>query len=495
MRFRLLVFSVFIITVSACTQPKTITILHTNDMHASFIPRSATWVRTDPKPLVGGFNELAYAVDSIRAAVPATLLLDAGDVMTGNPISDMEYGGAEGGALFEMMNRIGYDAWAPGNHDLDISQENLRALIRIAKFPSLSANLVNNDGAFAVGNTGYTIIERGGLRIGVFGLMLQRLAGVVNQNNLVGIRVLSPVETAQRMVNELKPRTDLIIALTHQGADEDSILATQVAGLDIIVGGHSHTRIQTPKVVNDVIVVQAGGYCENLGILELTVDNGRVVSHNGRLHQLWAREGRTSRLTPLIDSLKGEIDKAYAEVVATLQNDWKRASGKETNIGNFIIGAMAEAAGAEIGFANSHGIRKDVAAGPLTKRDLYEVLPFRNVLVTFQLSGKQLRSIMNYYLTRKPAIEFTGIHCEWKKTQDDKVEVVSVKVNGKPVDDNRMYTCATSDFFAGQSKGYIGMEIEQPVFLNRTIYDVAVDAAKKAGTIATKIENRVKEVQ
>ncbi len=495
MRFRFLVLSTCFLTASACTQPKTITILHTNDMHASFIPRPATWMRTDPKPMVGGFNELTYAVDSIRAVVPATLLLDAGDVMTGNPISDISYGGAEGGALFEMMNRIGYDASAPGNHDLDISQENLRALIRIAKFPALSANLVNNDGKFAVGNTDHTIIERDGLRIGIFGIMLQRLAGVVNQNNLVGIKVLSPVETAQRMINELKPRTDLVIALTHQGADEDSTLATQLTGLDVIIGGHSHTRIQRPKIVNNVVIAQAGANCENLGILELTVENDRVISHNGRLLQLWAREGRQSRLSPFIDSLKQEIDREYAEVIATLKGDWKRASGKETSIGNFIITAMADAAGAEIGFANSHGIRKDVAAGPLTKRDLYEVLPFRNVLVTFQLSGKHIRSIMSHYLNRKPAIEFTGIHCTWKRTQNGNIEIVSLQVNGRPVDDDRMYTCATSDFFAGQSQGYIGMEIGQPVFLNKTVFEAVEQAARKTGTITTTIENRIKEVQ
>lgn len=496
MRFRISLIAVALLLVSSCTftQQKTITILHTNDLHASFIPRQATWVRSDPKPMVGGFNELAYAIDSIRSVVPATLLLDAGDVMTGNPISDIPYKGAEGGALFEMMNRIGYDAWAPGNHDLDISQDNLRALIRIAEFPSLSANLVNDAGELAVGNTASTIIERGGLRIGIFGLMLQRLAGVVNQNNIVGIRVLSPVETAQRMIDELKPKTDLVIAVTHQGADEDSMLAASVTGLDVIVGGHSHTRLQRPKVVNDVIIVQAGGYCENLGILELTVENGRVVRHNGRLLQLWAREGRTSRLSSFIDSMKTEIDRVYAEVIATLKEDWKRASGKESNIGNFIINAMKEAAGAEIGFANSHGIRKDVAAGPLTKRDVYEVLPFRNVLVTFQLSGKQLRSIMDYYLNRKPAIEFTGIACEWKKAADGKAEVVGIKVNGTPVDDSRMYTCATSDFFAGQSKQYIGMELDRVIFLNDTVFDVVVAAARKAKVISSPIENRVREV-
>ena len=107
-------------------QPKTITILHTNDIHASFVPHEAVWVKENPKPLVGGFNELSFVVDSLRHVKPVTLLLDAGDVMTGNPITEYTYGGAEGGALFEMMNRIGYELWTPGNHDFDISSANLR---------------------------------------------------------------------------------------------------------------------------------------------------------------------------------------------------------------------------------------------------------------------------------------------------------------------------------------------------------------------------------
>jgi 2',3'-cyclic-nucleotide 2'-phosphodiesterase (5'-nucleotidase family) len=494
MRIKLLILISVSVLWSAFSQQTTLTILHTNDMHASFVPHEATWSKSTPKPMVGGFNELVYAVDSIRATASAILLLDAGDVMTGNPISDMEYGGAQGGALFEMMNRIGYDASCPGNHDLDISQDNLRALVKIEKFPSLSANLVDNNGKFPVGNKDYTIIERGGLKIGIFGLMLQDLAGMVNQNNIVGLRVLSPVETTQRLVKELDPKTDLIIAVTHEGADEDSMLAANVSGLDVIVGGHSHTRLPSPKFVNNVIIVQAGSNCENLGVLELTVENDRVVNYNGRLLQLWTREGLTTRLSPFIDSLKTVIDKAYAEVIATLKDDWKRGDG-ETLIGNFITGAMAEAAHAEIGFTNNHGFRKDMSAGPLTKRDLYEILPFRNVLVTFQLSGKQLRSIMMYYLKRKPAIQITGVRCQWKRAQSGEVEIVQLAVNGQPVNDDKMYICATSDFFAGQSKQYIGMEIGQPIFSNKTVFDVVETAARNARVISSKVEGRFQQIQ
>lgn len=497
MCFRAMMFELVAVLVSACNLSQgqqSITILHTNDMHAKFIPHQAFWVRSDPKPMVGGFNELAYCVDSIRGATPSTLLLDAGDVMTGNPISDMEYRGAQGGALFEMMSRIGYDASCPGNHDLDISQENLRGLAAIGTFPSLSANLVNDDGELSLGTREYTIVERGGLKIGIFGLMLQNLAAMVNQNNIVGLRVLSPIETARRIVAELEPKTDMLIAVTHQGVDEDSALAANVMGLNVIVGGHSHTRLRTPKVVNNVVIVQAGVDCENLGVLDVTIENKRVVKYNGQLLQLWAHEGRATRLSPFIDSIRTVIDREYSEVIATLKEDWKRGNG-ETGIGNFVTGAMAEAAGATIGFTNTHGLRKDLAAGPLTKRDLYEVLPFRNVLATFQISGKDLHSIMLYYVTKKPAIQITGVTCRWRRTSGGDIEIVKLEVNGKPVDKRRMYICATSDFFAGQAKGYIGQEIERPVFLHQTVFEAVEKAARKAMVISSKIENRFQEVQ
>jgi 2',3'-cyclic-nucleotide 2'-phosphodiesterase (5'-nucleotidase family) len=493
-RFLFAVLGVLVCLTSTQAQQHTITILHTNDMHAKFIPHQAFWIKSDSKPMVGGFNELVYIVDSIKGATPATLLLDAGDVMTGNPISDMEYKSTQGGALFEMMSRIGYDASSPGNHDLDISQDNLRGLLKIATFPSLSANLVNNEGEMTLGNRDYTIIERGGLKVGIFGLMLQNLAGMVNQSNIVGLKVLSPIETARRIIAELEPKTDCIIALTHQGVEDDSALAESVTGLNVIVGGHSHSRLRRPKVVNNVVIVQAGADCENLGVLDLTIENKRVIKHNGQLLQLWAHEGRMTRLSPFIDSLRTEIDKEYSEVIATLKDDWKRGPG-ETGIGNFVTGAMVEAAGAEIGFTNNHGLRKDLVAGPLTKRDLYEVLPFRNMLATFQISGKDLRSIMMYYLTKKPAVQITGVMCQWRRTDGGDIEIVKLEVNGKPADDSRMYICATSDFFAGQSNGYIGREIEQPVFLRQTVFEAVEDAARKAKVIASTVENRFQEIK
>lgn len=470
---------------------RTLTILHTNDIHASFIPHEAVWMKESPKPLVGGMKELEFRVDSIRKLNPNVLLFDAGDVMTGNPISDMLYKGAEGGALYEMMNMLRYDASCLGNHEFDISQENAARLLKVANFPILSANLVNAKNEFPVNNRDYVILERGGLRIGVFGLMLQGLAGVVNQQNIVGIKVLSPEETAQKIIDKIDAETDLIIAITHMGIEDDTTLAAKVRGLDIIVGGHSHTRLQKPRVVNGVVIVQAGARCENLGVLEVTVEHDKVAAHDGKLIQLWARPDRPqTRLSAFVDSINTEIEKTFDEVLAELKHDWERGRG-ESNIGNFLADAQRAAAQADVAFMNTNGIRANVGAGPLTRRELFEVLPFRNTLVTFQLSGAQLKKAVLFGLQAGDPLQTSGLKGTWRKKSDGSAEFLKLEVGGKPVDDKKMYVCAASDFMVGQGKKYFGFDIPAPNVSRQTLFDAVANEVRKAKVIATSIEGRL----
>ncbi len=438
--------------------PRTLTILHTNDMHATFVPREAMWVKTTPRPMVGGFARLQAVADSVRAGRTDVLMMDAGDVMTGNPITERFYRKASGGALFEMMNMIGYDVWCPGNHDLDISQDNLRGLVSIARFPTVSANLLNDRLEFPLGNRPYVILERGGIRIGVIGIMSQELSSLVNQNNLVGLRVLSPVETVQRYIDELDPKTDLLIALTHQGVDEDSALASEVRGLDVIVGGHSHTRLKKPKVVNDVIIVQTGANTENLGVLDLTVADDRVERYDGRLITLWAGQDRpANRVGVFADSLHKEIETEYSEVIGVLREDWIRRDTL-TAFASFVTEAQRAAVQADVAFMNVHGIRKDIAAGPLTKRDLFEALPFRNALTTFQLSGKELRQVLDHAVRTRQAIYVTGISGQWQKKPDSILVWSGLRVGSSVIDDKRLYSCTASDYFVGEARRYLGLQ-------------------------------------
>lgn len=491
----LLVFCV-IVPLIALPRPKSITILHTNDMHASFIPFEAVWVKQNPKPSVGGFNELSFVIDSLRHVRPVTLLLDAGDVMTGNPITEYIYKGAEGGALFEMMNRMGYEAWELGNHDFDISQENLRKLSGIAAFPTLCANVVDTLNRFPVNNKEYVIIEKDGLKIGVIGIMSKDFYTLLNQNSSAGIKILPPVETAKRLAELLSPKTDLLIALTHEGVEDDSILAMNVKGLDVIVGGHSHTRLRHPKKVNGVLIVQTGSNCENLGVLDLKVERHHIISYDGNLIQLWYNSARPKTdLSRFIDSIKTKIDKDYAEIIGTLKTDWIRGRNGESGIGDFIADAQREAAGADVAFMNDHGIRKDMAAGPITKRDLFEILPFRNLLTKFELTGRQIRNIIEYYINTDAPIQTSGILCEWRRNDQGGIAFSKFLVNGKTLVDSVKYVGAASDYIMGEAQKYLGIEVSKLINLNRTVYAVVEKKIRALKEISSIVEHRIRRIQ
>lgn len=472
----------------ATGQEKTITVIHTNDMHAAFLPREAYWIKDKPRPLVGGFPTLQYLIDSIRMADPPVLLLDGGDVMTGNPVTDRPYKGAEGGILFDMMNMMGYDAWCPGNHDFDISQDNFSKLVRIARFPTLSANLVDDFGKPQFGQQPYAIIERGDLRVGIIGLMSQYMVNLVNQNNLVGIKVLSPSETLRKYARIIEPRVDLLIALTHQGVEEDSLLALEVPQIDLIVGGHSHTRLKSARRVNGVLIVQAGSNTENLGYIKVSVENGRVVKYDSRLIPAWQRPGiPRTRLAVLADSMQASIDQEYSLVLGTLTGDWTRKDKSQSAIGTFFAEAQRTALRADVAFMNSQGIRKDMPAGPVTKRDMFELLPFRNAMGTFQLRGYDLRNIVQYYLDQGPSIQIAGLSARYRKQKDGPAVITGILVGDSPLDDQRMYVCAASDYFIGESKRYLGLEIHNAIYVQRTLFAVCEEAFRSASPVTPTV--------
>ena len=456
-------------------------------------------MKTDPKPMVGGFQELWWMVDSIKKAKGAVLLLDGGDVMTGTPISEFDYKGSTGGALFEMMNKIGYDAWTIGNHDLDISQENLRQHTNIAKFVTVSANLTDSLGQFPFNHKDYVITNKNGIRIGVIGLITTDLFHVTNTRNLQGLKVLSPIEVTQKIIDKIKDETDLIVAVTHEGVDEDSVLAVGTQGLNVIIGGHSHTRLRTPKVVHDVIICQTGSNCENLGELELTFENKKVTKFDGKLLSLWARNNRPDNdMSSFISEFKAKIDKEYGEVLGTLVTDWKRIGRGESNIGNFVADAIREGAIADVAVTNSSGIRKDMNAGPIRKLDLFEIMPFRNSLCSFTMSGKEVKAFAQRYAQTlaegTASIQVSALKCTWKRLPEG-IAIEHLTINGKDVDENKSYTCATSDFVINQGDKYLGFIPENVVYSDTTVFQALVTKVLREKTIDSKIENRFQEIQ
>jgi 5'-nucleotidase / UDP-sugar diphosphatase len=490
----LLLTSTLLIALPVLAQPKQITILHTNDMHASFLPHEAYWIRTTPKPLVGGFNELAFAIDSVKKTRTATLLIDAGDLMTGNPITDRVYKGAEGGGLVQMLNLMGYEGWEPGNHDFDISYANFLKLTRIAQFPVFTANLVDLQSGHPITGKEYIIVEKNGLKIGIFGLMSQEYYNLVSVNSAKGVKLLPYITEAKRMIDLLRPKTDLLIALTHTGVDDDSVLAVSVKGIDVIIGGHSHTRLRKPKHINGVIIAQAGSNAENLGVLDLTVENKTVTKWDGSLNQLWYHPDRKTAVTALVDSFQTEIKKEYDQVIANVVTSGK-TEDSESGLGLFLAAAHKNAAHTDIGFMNTGGVRKRLLPGPITKQDLFEVLPFRNLLMKFSLSGTQVRGLALHMIKNHPGILVSGLECEWKRNEAGEVEIVKLLVGKKPLDERATYTAAASDYVMGEAKRYLGIDAPELTYTEMTVFNAILKEVVAMKTIELKSERPFKEIK
>jgi len=496
-RQTLFLFSIFLFSLYniACAQPKALTILHTNDLHANFLPHEAAWIRSEPKPLVGGLLELQYAIDSVRKTKTNVLTLDAGDDMTGNPISEILEKNAYGGGFIEMLNHMGYEAWTPGNHDLDISQENLRNLIAIAKHPAVNANAVDSAGNHVLNTKPYIILNKDGIRVGLIGLITEELFHVTNTNNLKGLKLLPVIETTQKIIDEIDDQTDLIVAVTHKGVDEDSVLAMNTKGLDIIIGGHSHTRLKTPKFINNVIIAQTGANCENLGVIDLEVENDKVTKYNGELVQLWKHESLPANdLSKLIDEFKSRIEKEYGVEVGSLTEDWKR-SNNETSIGYFVADAIRLGGNADLGVTNSSGIRKDLLKGPVTKLNLFEVGPFRNFVCTFSLSGKEVRALiqkhLNALVNNKANLQYAGVHCTYS-VNGTEATIEKLSIGDSELDDAKTYTVATTDFLINQADKYLGFIPNASTPTEETMFNAMVSKVTKEKGLTTPAMQFVK---
>ncbi len=431
---------------------------------------------------------------------PGSLYLDAGDAMTGNPICNMEYRGVKGGAMLELFSRCGIAAECLGNHEFDLGAEHLRQYVAAASHPILAANLNEKADGRAVTAASH-VFEVNGLRVGVIGLLLDDLAGVVARTSLEPFAIEDAATTARAQIAALEEQTDVLVLLTHMGVEADSVLATRVAGADVIVGGHSHTRLHQPRRVNDVLIVQAGEHLKNLGMLTLAIDGKRVVAYSDTLLELVATDMRqTNNVALLCDSLEVAIQAQYGQVIGTLAEPWKHGYYMGSNVGNWICDQLRKRYKADIAIVNAGGIRKDVASGPITMLDVAELLPFTNSVVTFDATGAELiklatEQIHAQGLHRHGALEMSGMRIVYKTGADSAV-LWSLQAAGAAIDTARTYRVASIDYVAvSQWAEYLGFAPRHLELTEDLLSDAMIDEIRKApGPIRADAEPRIVEM-
>ncbi len=477
--------------------PWNLTIFHTNDIHGGFLAEPATW--RDDRAMVGGFAALASHLAEQRADAPASLLLDGGDFMTGNPVCDIPVDGVKGAAIVEMMNLAGYEASVVGNHEFDNGRENLQKLERAAGFPLLAADILDENGDPEFPDAP-VIIEKGGLKIGVMGVSCEDLFAVTADSRVEGLKLRKQAAVVREMASALDPVTDLMVLITHNGVRGDTLLARGIAdaGIDVIVGSHSHTRLKQPLLIGNVLVVQAGSHLKNLGRLDLQVADDRVVSYSGRLITLYA-EGRSAgpELGALIDRYAGMLQEMYGQEIGRLAVDWRRTGRAESNIGDWLADALRDAAGADVGLINSGTIRKNISAGPVTALDIHQLLPFSNTLVVFEADADQLRAIAAENARsavggRHGILQVSGLTYRYRAAGED-AEMIEVKVGGQPLESGRVYKVACPDYVVQKADLYLDIPAPATEYAGMTITEAVLRAVRTAGTVTSRVEGRIVE--
>ena len=314
------------------------------------------------------------------------------------------------------------------------------------------------------------------------------------KKNLAGIKVDDTAQTAQRLINKIDPKTDLIILLTHEGDDNDMELAQQIKNADIIVGAHSHTRIEKPIVKNGVIIVQAGSKSRYLGRLTVDVAGDTVTSFDGELIPTWndSVKAPNPEMKKLVDGFQSQITADYGRQIGALKTAWRKNNDVETNLGDYISDVMRLTAKTDIAFLNSGGIRKSLPAGPITKMDVMEILPFSNYVVSFKFTGRQLAQIMTRALQNNVfgdsgILQVSGLKCAYK-VGDRTVKITSLMVNGEKVQPDNVYSAATVDFVLGGLEDY---EFRDVVTTPQLLSDMVIEFIEAHPQVDTSIEARI----
>jgi len=435
---------------SAWAREAQLRLLHMNDFHGFVLPHKATGAEEEE----GGIAYLAYQVKELRRQKP-TLLLSAGDMIQGDNWANL----FQGVSVIALMNTMSFDAMVLGNHEFDFGREVLEKLIAMARFPVLGANVTGVQGLKAS-----VIKTKGGLKVGIIGVVAKNTPVTTHPRNVKGLTFIPPEEAVRRAVAKLRPQVDLIIVLSHMGYPEDRQLATQVKGIDVIVGGHSHIKLEKQAVVDGVIIAQAYQHGRVLGILDLTWRDGKIVRHEGRLLPIKPVPGQeepaiaalVARYQDRVENLLGE---QVGQIDVDLDGEQEHVRTRETNLGNLVADIMRIKAKADVALINGGGIRKSIAKGAVQRRDVYATLPFDNYLVALRLTGQQLRDTLEHGVSRVEDKsgrfpQVSGLSFTYNPQAPPGSRVKEVLVGGQLLDPKREYAVATNDFLAAGGDGF-----------------------------------------
>jgi 5'-nucleotidase len=403
----------------------------------------------------GGIARVLTLKKEIQKQSPHTLLLLSGDTISPS-VESITYQGAQ---MIDAWNAAELDYATFGNHEFDFGPDVLRQRMKESNFKWIVANVIDRKTGKPFGDAPpFVIREFDGVKIGIFGLTLEETK--VTSRPGPDVEFLNPCETARKTVAEIHARgVKTVIALTHLSMSEDKQVA-RCADVDVIIGGHEHTLLESAAGGTPIFKMTADG--RELGQIDLNISRstGSVESIDWKVIPV-TRQIKEDQRFAAIYRKYGALLKELSQFAGrtAVELDARSAAGRtqETNIGDFIADAFRTATGADVGLMNGGSIRADeiIRSGPLTKRDVLSILPFKNKVVKLALTGATLRQALEHGVARSAEDaepgrfpQVSGIRFTFDATRPPGSRIVDLTINGRPLDEKKTYTLATTDYVA-----------------------------------------------
>jgi 2',3'-cyclic-nucleotide 2'-phosphodiesterase (5'-nucleotidase family) len=358
-------------------------------------------------------------------------------------------------------------------------------------------------GVDLAGVSPYTVLDLDGLQIGVLGLTYHDLNTIVKASAIKGLHSLSPVETTMRYLPELQEQSDLVIVLSHLGLEGDRALAEAVPDIPLIVGGHSHSALHGGLRVGETLIVQAGAHGTLLGHVELALQPRRkrlsLDDTTARLIPVSGRGSESRETAKVVAHWAEEAEQVGSTVVGESAQTLPRSGQEgEMALGNLIVDAMRAAdlgdgLPADIAVHNDGGIRAPLDAGPVTYAELYAVLPFDNSLVGLDLTGAQVRELLeNGMESRGTGIQVSGLVYTYSLNKPRGRRVMDITVNGQPLDRERIYRVVTIDYLHTHPSYRLSLGLGQNVTYGGLCLDAVIDHVRAHSPVSPIVEGRIR---
>lgn len=480
---------------------KKLTLLHSNDMHGDFMSENV-----DEKE-VGGVSMLSGYIEKTREQNDNVIYCISGDMLQGSLI-DAEFRGI---STIEIMNLLNPDIVSLGNHEIDYGLGHLLLLEKCAKFPIVNANIFIKNPYTRLFRS-HEIIEIGGMKIIFIGIITSEVLSPLKQDVLLGslVDVEEAAKEVGRICNAYRTTDiDFTVILTHIGFEEDKHLAELINpewGVDVIIGGHSHTILEKPEEINGVLITQAGVGTDQIGRFDIVVntDTNSVDTYDWSLVPIDDEHcPRNENIENVIKDYKKHVDDKYDHVLCVFQRALTHPTRyAETELGNLFADAIKDTLAIDIAIIGSGSIRKESAGPIITRRDLLEMCPYDDKYFGLRVTGKQLKE-MYLYMLRDEA--FDGEHTEFYQFSKgmaveynkENKEIVKFEYLGVPIDIDAIFSIGLQGFHQSNFEDFFGIPISEIaengkiIPITTSITDVYEEYLSNVNRLTSSVEGRL----